>query len=111
MAVVADDYSPISVGDVGSPFAPQFLRADGTPVSLSGATITMIMFDGAYTVKAAMGTWVIDDAANGKAHYLYDAADVNKDADWQLFIAITIAGKPTHADMKKLLIQPVPQVP
>jgi hypothetical protein len=105
-----DDFSPIKVGATGETFAPQFLHKDGTPVNLSGATISMIMFDG-YTAKAGAGTWIIDDAANGKAHYLYDAADVAKDADWQLFIAITIGGKPIYADVKNLLILPVPVVP
>lgn len=106
---MADDFSPIRVGDTGAPFAPQFLYGDGTPVNLSGATISMIMFDG-YTAKAGAGSWTIDDAVNGKAHYTYDAADVNKDADWQLYITITVGGKPVHADMKKLLILPVPTV-
>lgn len=107
---MADDFSPIRVGATGSPFAPQFLYGDGTPVNLSGATISMIMFDG-YTAKAGAGTWTIDDATNGKAHYTYDTNDVAKDADWQLFITITIAGKPVYADVKNLLILPVPAVP
>lgn len=107
---MADDFSPIRVGATGSPFAPQFLYGDGTPVNLTGATISMVMFDG-YTAKTGAGTWTIDDAANGKAHYTYDAADVAKDADWQLIITITIGGKPVYADVKNLLILPVPVVP
>lgn len=114
---MADDYSPIYQGDQGTPFAPQFLHADGSPVSLSGATITMKMqltdaigpiVDVVGTVITCAGTWTIDDATNGKAHYQYQSADVASPGVWNLYITITISGVPVHADTKQLVILPAP---
>lgn len=108
MAIVADDYSPIYVGDIGSPFAPQILYKDGSPVDLTGATISMIMVDTEGNTKTAAGTWTIDVAVKGQAHYVYAASDVNTPGSWTLYITISIGGKTVHADTKQLEILPVP---
>lgn len=108
MTIIVDDFSPVSVGDTGAPFAPQFLHKDGSPQPLIGATITMIMEDAEGNTKNAAGTWVIDDPSNGQAHYLYDANDVNTAGNWILYITITIGGKPLTADTKSLEIKPKP---
>lgn len=105
-----DDYSPVYCGDVGAPFAPQFTHKDGTLVNLSGATITMKMEkqNDPSNIKVCAGIWTIDNAANGQAHYQWQAADVNTVGMWALFIKITIGGFPVHADQKPLEILPAP---
>lgn len=122
MSILADDDSPVFVGDTGAPFAPQFLHKDGTPVNLTGATITMklqqiisigTVAESVGVVKTAAGTWTIDDAMNGKAHYVYAAGDVDTPGTWNRYITITIGGLPLHADdgagnPKPLVIEPAP---
>lgn len=109
MAVI-DDYSPIAQGDTGAPFAPQFSHADGSAVNLTGATITMKvqLSTDLSQVKACLGTWTIDNAAGGLAHYQYQAADVNTVGVWNMYITITIGGLPLHADVKQITILPAP---
>jgi hypothetical protein len=105
-----DDYSPIYAGDLGSPFSVQFLHKDETPVNLNGATISMKMQnqDNPLTVNTCSGTWTIDNAINGQAHYQWQAADVATVGMWMLFIKITIGGLAVHADSKLLEILPAP---
>jgi hypothetical protein len=117
---ISDDFSPIYQNDTGAPFAPQFLHTDGSPVNLSGATITMKMQQVTYigavpelgTVIDCSNTspnnWVIDDAANSKAHRQWNAEDVATAGTWNLHITITIGGLPVHADVKQLVILPAP---
>jgi hypothetical protein len=106
--VVTDDYSPLYQGDTEVVFAPVFAhKADGSPFPLTGATISMKMQGTDGTVKTCAGTWTIDDAANGKAHYAWQAADVNTAGTWQLYITITIGGLPVHGDVKILQILPI----
>ncbi len=104
-----DDYSPVYCGDVGAPFAPQFTHKDGTPVNLSGATISMLMEEqnDPSNIKTCTGTWTIDNAANGQAHYQWQATDIDTVGMWTLFIKITIGGLPVTADTKSLEILPV----
>ena len=102
-----DDFSPIYVGDTEANFAPTFQNADGTAVNLSGATFFMKMENKAGTVTTCAGAWTIDDAANGKAHYQWQAADVATAGNFVLQIAITIGGATIHADPKFLQIVPV----
>ena len=107
--VVADDYSPMYVGDTEVNFAPVFAhKVDGSPVNLTGATISMKMQNEAGTVKVCGGTWTIDSAANGQAHYVWQAADVNTAGTWFLYITITIGGLPVHGDFKILEILTAP---
>lgn len=108
MTIVADDFSPIYAGDLGTPFAPQFLYKDGSPVDLTGATINMIMVDAEGNIKIAAGNWTIDVATNGQAHYSYAASDVSTPGSWTLYITISINNLPKHADTKQLEILPVP---
>jgi len=105
---VVDDYSPIYVGDTGIPFAPVFQHMDGSTFNLSGATVTMKMQDQDGNLKTCNGTWTVDDAVNGKAHYTWQSADVSTAGVWNLYITITIAGSPVHADMKQLQILSAP---
>ena len=107
--VVADDFSPVYVGDTGVNFAPVFAhKVDGSAVNLSGATITMKMQNEVGTVKTCSGTWTIDNASGGQAHYQWQAADVNTAGDWTLYITITIAGAPVHGDQKVIEILAAP---
>ncbi len=107
---MAEDYSPVVQGDTGAPFIVHFLHKDGSTVDLTGATITMKMVnqDSPSTTKTCLGTWTIDDASGGIAHYQYQAADVNTAGIWILYITITIGGAPLHADSKLLEILAAP---
>lgn len=108
MTTIVDDYSPIAVGDVGATFAPVFQHKDGSTVSLAGATLSLRMQDQYGDTKTGTGTWTIDDAVNGLAHYNYSSADVNQAGTWTLYTTITIAGLPLHGDPKLLVIYNVP---
>lgn len=112
MTTVTDDYSPIYQGDTGAPFDATFQHADGTSVSLTGATITMKMqgvsATESGTVITCAGTWTITSASTGEASYAYTSTDVGTVGLWAMYITITIAGKPIHADIKYLQILPIP---
>lgn len=107
MAII-EDYSPIYTGDVAVPFAPVFQHKDGSVVNLVGATINMKMQDQDGNLKICSGTWTIDDAVNGKAHYQWQTADVNTAGNWNLYVTITIGTLPVHADVKPLEIKGAP---
>jgi len=110
MTIIFEDFSPIFVGDTLTPFAPVFQQINQTtgklePVNLTGLTMTMKMSSGPVT-KTCTGPWVTDDAANGLAHYTYEAADVNTVGLWQMQIALSdSSGDVAHTDMKLLEIQ------
>lgn len=108
MSTITDDFSPVSVGDTAAPFNPTFQYSDGTAVNLAGATITMklqgISAGNSGTTTTCTGIWSITDAPNGKASYAYTSADVATAGLWNMFITITISGKPVHADTKILQI-------
>lgn len=108
MSLIVDDYSPISVGDTLIPYSPTFQHKDGSPVDLTGATFALKMQDEGGNVKTCSGTWTIDDAPNGVAHYAWQSADVNSAGIWTMYVTITIGGKPVHADVKTLEIKAVP---
>jgi hypothetical protein len=108
MAIIADDYSPVFVGDTGAPFDPVFVHKDGTAVDLTGATITMIMVDAEGNAKTAAGIWTIISTVNGQASYSYAGADVAVAGNWTLYITITINSKSVHADTKQLEILAAP---
>lgn len=108
MAIIADDFSPIMVGDIGAPFDPVFVHKDGTVEDLTGATITMIMEDAEGNVKTAAGIWTITNASGGQASYSYAASDVNTAGNWTLYITITVGGKSKHTDTKQLEILAAP---
>jgi hypothetical protein len=96
------------MGDTEVPFAPAFVHADGTPVVLTGATLSMKMQNiNSGVVQTCSGTWTIDDAAGGLAHYQWQAGDVATVGIWMLYITITIGGLPVHADTKTLVILPI----
>jgi hypothetical protein len=108
MSTVIDDFSPIYQGDTEVVFAPIFTYKDGTPVSLSGATLSMKMQNiNTGAVQSCSGVWTIDDATNGKAHYQWQTADVATVGIWTLYITITIGGLSVHADTKTLVILPI----
>lgn len=105
---IVDDYSPVYTNDTYARLAPQFIDADGY-FDLTGATISMKMQNqDTGVVNTCTGTWIIDDAATGRAHYQYQAADVATAGIWILYVTITIGGKPIHADQRLLQILPAP---
>jgi hypothetical protein len=108
MTFILDDYSPLYKGDTLIPFAPVFQHKDRTPLDLTGATFGLKMIEQAGTTKTCTGTWTIDDAAAGKAHYQWQNADVDTVGIWTLYVSITIGGKTVHADPKTLEIKALP---
>ena len=120
---LTDNFSPITQGDVGAKFIAQFLYDDGTPRNLTGATLSMKMqlveaigpIGVAGTVKICTGPWTIDDASNGKAHYQYQASDVDTPGIWNIYPVDTTGGQPITFDdgrgngtFKQLVIMPAP---
>lgn len=104
---VVEDFSPIYVGDTQAIFAPQFTHKDGSTMDLTSSTISMTMelFSNIAstvavgTTKTCSGTWTIDNAATGQAHYQFQTADVNASGVWNLWVVVTDSGgHPVHAD-------------
>lgn len=110
MSTITEDFSPITQGDTLVPFAPTFQHKDGSAVNLTGATITMKMVDtsGLNAPKTCSGTWTIDNATAGQAHYGWQSADVNTPGIWELSITITVSGQFVHGDAKLLEILAAP---
>lgn len=104
--MAANDFSPIYVGDVGIPYAPQFLHRDGSVVDLSNATLSIVYVSSTGTRKNGAGVWSIDNASQGLAHYTYDPADVNTAGTWTFQVEVTVNGKPVHTDTDILQIDP-----
>jgi hypothetical protein len=108
--MTVDDYSPIHVGDTGAPFAPIFQQRDVNgnliPYPLTGLTISMKMQEiNLNTIKTCTGPWTTDDAPGGKAHYQYQATDVDTPGNWTMFIKFTNAqNQVVHSDEKELQI-------
>lgn len=115
LALVADNYSPVTEGDTLIPFTPQFGQyVNGVlqAYDLTGLTITMKMQNANDTsiVQNQAGTWTIDNAAQGQAHYTYGAADVATPGIWTLFIKLTnsVSGAFVHTFVKTLEIEAAP---
>lgn len=95
MAVVPiDDYSPIFVGDTGTPFSIQVLQKNGFK-SILGATISMTMqnVEDPSIIKVCGPNWTIDSSDNGKASYAYDAGDVDTAGSWKMWVKIALNEK------------------
>ena len=104
---VTEDFSPVFVGDTGSILSAQFLDNENNPIPRAGATIGMKMQNGA-TLNVCAGSWTIDDATNGLAHYAYQSADVSTPGTWMLYVTVTVGGKPRHMDPRQLVILSAP---
>src|SRR5260221_7267965 len=99
-----EDFSPVYVGDTAAIFAPLFLDGGNNTINLTGATLSTRMTNGT-TVKTWDPTkWVIDDAPGGRAHYNYQAGDVDTADRWRVQTTVTIGGKPIHTDARELII-------
>lgn len=104
MATIVDDFSPIFVGDTGAPFAPVFLYPNtDLPFNLTGYSISMHMVCGATNIHCT-GTWTIDNAAQGLAHYQFTSTDVQTPGVWNMYIILTIGGLPMHCSKKTIEI-------
>jgi len=106
---MADDFSPVYFGDTLTPLTVQVVGPGGAPITLTGLTITMKMefLNDPNNVKEGSGSWVIDDAVNGKAHYNWAPADVDTIGIWVLFVKVTDGGgKFVHLDTKEFQILP-----
>lgn len=115
ISLVADGYSPILQGDTLVNFTPQFAQyVNGVlqAYNLTGLTISMKMqsTNDPTIVQVGTGTWTIDNAAAGQAHYVYSAADVATPGVWTLFIKLTqtSSGAFVHAFQKTLQIDAAP---
>jgi hypothetical protein len=112
---VADSYSPIYQGDTLIPFMPQFAQyVNGVlqAYPLAGLTLSLKMQleNDPSIVHAGAGTWTIDSASQGQAHYTYDSSDVATPGVWTLFVKLTNSstGAFVHAFTKPLEILSVP---
>jgi hypothetical protein len=112
MAAIHEDYTPITQGDTGTPFAPVFQKIDpatGNPIAfdLTGLTLSMKMREQETgQVKICAAAWIIDSAAAGQAHYPWQAGDVDTPGIWQVQITCTDSGgKPVHSEIKLLEIK------
>jgi hypothetical protein len=101
---MADDFSPMVAGDTLTPLSVQFSYTDGTPINLTGATLSLVL-ESAGTRKVGAGTWTIDNAAAGQAHYTWQSTDINQAGIWLLQVAITIGGATLHCDVRTLEIE------
>jgi hypothetical protein len=108
MTTLVDDYSPIYVGDIGTPLSAAFTYKNGNAVDLTNITLSMKMVSEGGSVKTCSGTWTISDAVGGLAHYQWQTADVNTIGIWQVYITLTNSTGPFHADFKTLEVLPAP---
>ncbi len=100
-----EDYSPIYTGDTLAIFAPLFLDATNNTINLTGASLSTRMTNGTTVKTWNPANWTIDDAPGGKAHYNYQAGDIDTAGEWTVQTTITIGGKPIHTDKRILEIQ------
>lgn len=114
ITLVADDFS-ITQGDTLIPFTPQFgqyVNGALQAFNLTGLTISLKMqnTNDPSIVHVGAGTWTIDNASAGQAHYTYDATDVAIPGMWTLFVKLTNSstGASVHAFTKTLPIDAAP---
>jgi len=100
-----ESYSPVYVGDTGGLFAPLFLDDINNTIDLTGATLSTRMSLGSTVKTWNSFYWTIDDGPGGKAHYNYQATDVDTAGLWQVQTVITRSGKPLHTDVRFLEIK------
>lgn len=101
-------YSPMYVGNL-SPALNVLLLDDSGNSLISGLTagaISMVMFNSQGVQKACSGTWTIDNASIGAAHYQWVATDTNTAGRWYLRITIQQANGPQTLDAGVLDILP-----
>jgi hypothetical protein len=103
---MADDYSPLYTGDQLVPLTVQFSNKDGTAINLTGATLTLVMESSTGTRQIGTGTWTIDNASAGQAHYAWSSADVAQAGTWTIQVSLTIGNQVQHCDPKLLTIVP-----
>src|SRR5260221_10371015 len=87
MAIPTEDFSPRYVGDLSRPLSHTFTDHSGVVFSLAGVVAANMTFHmkniNTNVTKTGGGTWVIDDAPNGVAHYPWVAGDVDTAGMWQ----------------------------
>lgn len=115
ISLVADNFSPVAQGDTLINFAPQFGQyVNGVlqAFDLTGLTISLKMQNAndISVSKSGAGSWVIDNAAQGQAHYVWNSNDVSTPGVWTLFIQLTnsTTGAFVHAFRKTLEIDATP---
>lgn len=113
LAIVPDDFSPITVGDTLNPLSLQFWTRDtngnAIALNLSGLTISMKMQEKEGAIKTCANAWIIDNAASGLAHYPYASSDTDTVGTWTLYIALTNGlGQTAHTVTKILQINAAP---
>ncbi len=100
-----ESYTPVYVGDVGSLFAPLILDDTDNTFDLTGATLSTRMSLGSTVKTWNSFYWTIDDAPGGKAHYNYQAGDIDTPGLWSVQTTVTRGGKPVHTDIRLLEIK------
>ena len=77
-----------------------WLRGDGTPEDLTGATITALI-RAHLTTRAATGALTLTDAANGEFRWNLSAADVADSGQLEVQFVATFGSEPTTAKTYK----------
>lgn len=112
LTVIPDDFSPVYQGDTLTTFKPQFAQqVNGVlqAFDLTNLTISLKMQleNDPSVVHNGAGSWTIDNASAGQAHYTYDPTDVATPGLWTLFVKVTNnTGAFVHAFTKSLEILP-----
>lgn len=104
--MATEDYSPKYTGDTLDSLVVQFQYKDGSPINLTSATLGIVMVSSTGIRQVGTGTWTIDGAAAGQAHYDWSSADVATAGTWTIQVSFTVSGQTEHCDPKTLIILP-----
>jgi len=107
MAIPTEDFSPRYVGDLSRPLSHTFTDHSGVVFSLAGVNATNMTFhmrsvNDSTVTKTGGGTWTIDDAPNGVAHYTWVAADVNTAGLWLTQAGVPFSDGTLHFDVREI---------
>jgi hypothetical protein len=106
MTIPTEDFSPRYVGDLSRPLSHTFTDHSGVVFSLAGVVAANMTFHmkniNSGTTKTGGGTWTIDDAANGVAHYTWVAGDVDTAGLWLIQAGVPFADGVLHYDVREI---------
>ena len=106
MTIPVEDYSPRYTGDLSRPLSHTFTDHSGVVFSLAGVVAANMTFHmkniNTNVTKTGGGVWVIDDAANGVAHYPWVAGDVDTAGLWQIQAGVPFSDGQLHFDVREI---------
>ena len=102
--------SPMYVGDTSPNLQITVTDDTGAAINLTGATITMkLQLTTSTTATSGIGSWTIDNAALGKAHYVWNVADTANAGEYYLWINLAFSGSNQHLDPLDIIFLANPQ--